>query len=638
MGKRTTWRANALICLIIVLGFALTSYISYHSNREAFEQDAERVSELTSEGIAREIDAQFTRPIDVSLTMANDSLLKEYLRSEPNRLDDAAYLESLRAYLDAYRVKYGYDSVFLASASSQRYYHFNGIDRMLDDRGNPENDWFYAFIEGGQEYALNVDNDEAAADEITVFVNGRILDEDGATLGIVGVGFRIDDLRALFAEYEGQTGTSAYLIDDAGIVKVSTDGSDDGSTDLFASDAFAGFKERVLGDREGHQSLWYSEKSASGYLVAQYIPYLDWFLVIDHDTSALDAQVARQLTLAIVVIAAVIVLVLAATTSIFRRYNRLIVQQTTAAEQERKTIFQEAAEQLYDNIYEIDVTHDRAASEETEHYFESLGAAPSTPFSKALAVIAERQIKEEFRQQYLDTFNPASVLAAYGRGEESLTYDFIATGDDGTETWMRINAHLFTWSEDGSVRMLVYRQSIDDEKRREQAMIEQMQRDSLTGLYNKAATQEHIRARLAGAPEDAFAFLILDIDDFKLVNDRFGHSAGDTVLTEFAQAMGGQFRRDDVVGRIGGDEFVAFLHLPDATSARQTTEQKAGELVRALNMGVTTDAGACTLSASVGAAVAPASGRDFETLYRRADAALYRAKAQGKNRFAIDGD
>ena len=101
MGKRITWRANALICIIILLGFALTSYISYHSNREAFEQDAERVSQLTSEGIARDIDAQFTRPIDVSLTMANDSLLKEYLTVEREHLDDADYLESLRAYLDA---------------------------------------------------------------------------------------------------------------------------------------------------------------------------------------------------------------------------------------------------------------------------------------------------------------------------------------------------------------------------------------------------------------------------------------------------------------------------------------------------------------------------------------------------------
>ncbi len=632
MGKRITWRANALICIIILLGFALTSYISYHSNREAFEQDAERVSQLTSEGIARDIDAQFTRPIDVSLTMANDSLLKEYLTVEREHLDDADYLESLRAYLDAYRAKYGYDSVFLASAATARYYHFNGLDRMLDDRGNPENDWYHAFLAGGEEYALNIDNDEATDDAITVFINCRILDEDGGTLGIVGVGFRIDDLRGLFSAYEEQTGTKAYLVDGAGTVEVATDGSDDGHTNLFAQGAFAGFDEQVTASREEDRSLWYSTDEGSGYLVAQYIPYLDWFLVVDHDTSELDAQTARQFALAAAVIAGVVALVLVATTSIFRRYNELIVKQTAAAEQEHKSLFQEAAEQLYDNIYEIDVTHDRAASEETEQYFQSLGVPPNTPFSKALAVIAEKQVKEEFRQRYLDTFAPAAVLEAYARDEDGLTYEFMMSDDDGAYSWMRINAHLFTWSDDGSVRMLVYRQNVDEEKRREHAMIEQMQRDSLTGLYNKAATQERIRDRLAAAPDDPFAFLILDVDDFKSVNDRHGHSAGDTVLTEFARAVSGQFRRDDVVGRIGGDEFAAFLSVPDVAAARK----KAAELVEALRMDVETDAGTCRLSASVGVALAPACGRDFEALYRRADRALYRAKALGKDCFVLD--
>lgn len=633
MSKRITWRANALICAIILLGFALTSFISYHSNRAAFEQDAERVSVLTSEGIAHDIDAQFTRPIDVSLTMANDSLLKEYLAIERDRLDSESYLESLREYLDAYRMKYGYDSVFLASAATARYYHFNGIDRLLDDRDNPENDWFHAFLASDEEYALNVDNDEATNDAITVFINCRITDENGGTLGIVGVGFRIDNLRGLFASYEEQTGTKAYLVDGAGAIEVSTDGRDDGATNLFSSDALVNLKDQVLEDRDERQSLWYSASEGSGYLVAQYIPYLDWFLVIDHDTSELDAQTARQFALAVAVIAGVISLVLIATTSVFRRYNALIVRQTAAAEQQHKTMFQEAAEQIYDNIYEIDITHDRAASEDTEHYFQSLGAPPGTPFSKALEIIAEKQVKEEFRQQYLDTFAPAAVLAAYARSEDSLTFEFMMSNDGEAYSWMRINAHLFTWSDDGSLRMLVYRQNIDAEKRREHAMIEQMQRDSLTGLYNKAATQEHIRARLDGAPDEAFAFLILDIDNFKSVNDRFGHSAGDTVLTTFAQTVSSQFRRDDVVGRIGGDEFVAFLPVSDVVAA----ERKAADLVAALNLDVKTDAGTCSLSASVGVALAPNCGHDFETLYRRADRALYRAKALGKNRYSLDG-
>lgn len=633
MSKRITWRANALICIIIILGFSLTSYISYHSNREAFEQDAERVSILTSEGIASEINTQFNRPIDVSLTMANDSLLKGYLNSEQSHIGDSSYEESLREYLEAYREKYGFDSVFLVSSATKRYYHFNGIDRTLD-RGNPENNWYYAFLDSADEYALNIDNDEATNNEITVFVNCRILNDDGSTQGIVGVDFRIDNLRALFSEYEKQTATRAYLVNIDGFVEVSTDIRGEEKANLFADSAFSGSKIQALDSSGQRQSSWYSSSRGSGYLVSQYMPYLNWSLIVDHDTSELDAQIAQQFAVAIFVITVVITLVLVATTSIFRRYNRLMVQQAAAVEQERKTVFQEAAEQLYDNIYEVDVTHDCAANDQAQRYFESFGAKPETPFSEVLVLLARHQVKEEFRQQYLEMFLPESVLAAYRRGEVQLVFDFPMTTDGENYSWARINAHLFIWSEDNSVHMLVYRQNIDEEKRREHAMIEQMQRDPLTGLYNKGATQERIHTLLAEMTHEPFAFLILDIDDFKSVNDRFGHGVGDAVLSEFAQIVSGQFHHEDVVGRIGGDEFVAFVPMSGVSEAKK----KATELMEALCKDVVTDSGVCRLSASLGIALTPPHERDFETLYRHADRALYRAKALGKNRFVIDGD
>lgn len=630
MGKRITWRANALICLVILIGFAITSCISYHSNRETIEQDAQQVSMLTSESIAREIDAQFTRPMDVSLTMANDSLLKERLAAERDHMDDPAYEASLAAYLEGYREKYGYDSVFLASAATNRYYHYDGIDRILE-YGDPENDWYYAFLDGDGECGINIDNDEATDDEITVFVNCRILDEEGATLGIVGVGFRIDDLRALFAVYEEQTGTSAYLVSAEGTIEVSTDGRDSGSIDLFEAHGLSKLEETALVTDGAERGTWYDAGGRSGYLMTKYVPHLGWYLVVDHDTSLLDDQIARQLAMALLVIVLVIATVLLATTSIFRRCNKLIVEQTAASEQKHKTIFQEAAEQLYDDIFEVDLTHNRAANEETARYFENLGAAPDATFDEALAVMAENQVAPDCRQGYLEAFSPSAVLERYRDGSENLTYE-IKTSDDGTTYhWIRIYAHLFTWEEDGSVRMLVYRQNIDGEKRRERLLFEQMQRDPLTNLLNKSATQNHISGLLGSAPSTTFAFFILDIDDFKAVNDRLGHSAGDAVLARFAAEVRAQFKPYDVTGRIGGDEFVAFAALPDAAAV----EAEAAGLVKALRMTVPTEAGPCAVSASVGVALSRGESTDFETLYRNADQALYRAKAAGKNRFAL---
>lgn len=612
-------------------GFLLTSYVSYHSNREAFEKDAERTSALAAEGASREIGTQLARPVDVSVTMAGDTLLGSLLDEERERTDDPSYTEAVRSYLDSYRTLFGFDSVFLVSTATNRYYHFNGIDRTLEP-GDPENTWYYDYLERDEDHSLNIDNDEAANDEITVFVNARITGEDGSTRGIVGVGFRLEDLQGLVAGFEERTQTRVRLLDGEGVVRVSTDEGEVGR-DLFDSESLEPLAERVLGARDDVESLWYAADGNEGLLVSQYLPYLDWLLVVDHDTSALDAQMTRQFTAAMLIIAAVVALVLAATTGIFRRCNKIIAVETAMAERKRKTIFQEAAEQLYDSIYEVDVTHNHAASEETEHYFESLGAPKDAPYDEALGIIAQRQITADYRQGYLDTFGPEAVLDAYRKGKENLSYEFKMTDDGFAYHWIRIYANLFFWDEDQSVRMLVYRQNIDDEKRRERYLFEQMQRDALSGLYNKAATQHHISELLEAAPDTTFAFFILDIDEFKAVNDRYGHSTGDAALTEFASAVRAQFRPYDIVGRIGGDEFVAFTPMPSAAAA----EKKASALVKALDMIVPTDKGDCMLTASVGVALAPDAGRDFEALYRRADAALYRAKAAGRNRFAVDG-
>ena len=201
MKKRTLLHTNLLVCAIIVVGFLLTAVIGYKANWDVFEKDVEQVSNLTMESISHQIDSNFTKPVNISLTMANDSLLKGFLADEGDHLGDEDFIKTMREYLDAYRVKYGYDSVFLVSARTNRYYHFNGLDRVLE-KGNPENEWYYAFLEAGEEYSLNIDNDEAARNEITVFINAKITDQDGEIMGIVGVGFRVDTLQALLREYE----------------------------------------------------------------------------------------------------------------------------------------------------------------------------------------------------------------------------------------------------------------------------------------------------------------------------------------------------------------------------------------------------------------------------------------------------
>lgn len=634
MEKKALLRTEIILCTIIILGFATTSLISYHSNRDIFRQDVEHISTLTSEGICRQIDSIFTKPINISLTMANDSLLKDFLRKEKEKVNDKTFTETMRSYLLTYKEKYGYDSVFLASTGTNRYYHFDkGVDRVLT-KDNPENKWYYSFLESSEEYSINIDNDEVATadNEITVFVNCKIKNSDGKIMGIVGVGFRVNYLQKIFKRYEEKFNLKAYLADNKGTIQISTNQTGYREKNLFTYERYKGLEEKVLSKKKEMKSFWYSLGRQKGYIVTQYIKNLEWHLIIDHDTSALEEKLNWQFLIGIIIIVVVIITVLIVVTSIVRKYNSKVVKLVVEKEKKHRSLLQTETEKFYENIYEIDVTHNRAAGEETENYFESLGVPKDTSFDKALYIIAEKQIKKEYRQGYLSTFCPENVMKSYQEGVESLRYDFMISNDEGyTYYWMRITARIFYWDEDKSVRLFVFRQNIDEEKQREKYLFEKMESDSLTGLYNKAATQKHIQNLLTTNKEKFFAFFILDIDNFKRVNDTCGHATGDLVIMDFSKILKRYFKNKGIVGRIGGDEFAVFVPF----SSKEWIEKTARELVSILHHDFSDGEKWCSISASIGVAVAPEAGTEFETLYKNADFALYHTKENGKDGFTV---
>lgn len=634
MKKDVLLKTNVFICVVIIMGFVLTSFISYYSNNGIFRQDIEHISSLTSEGIYHQIDSIFTKPINISLTMAGDSLLKTFLMEEEKRGDDEAYIETMRSYLLSYQKQYHYDSVFLVSTGTNRYYHFDkGIDRVLTE-DNPENFWYFDFLKDTKEYSLNIDNDEAqsADNMINIFINCKIFSPKGEVIGVVGVGFGVDTLQEMFRDYEESFQLRAYLVDGTGSIEISTSKTGYDKEELFEDCAYAEYKESILSDQKNTQAFWYASGHEKGYLVTKYIPNMKWYLIIENDTSVLEASLNRQFVVEIAIILFVIGAVLFVITKIIRKYNKQIVRLTVETEKVHRTVFQTETEKLYEDIYEIDITHNRAASEATQSYFESLGVSGRIPFEKALHIIAGKQIKEEYREGYIHTFSPDHVMQAYEAGEESLRYEFMMTNDNGaTYYWTRITARIFFWEEDRSVRMLTYRQNIDEEKQRESRMAEKMQRDSLSGLYNKAATQELICKQLAADEKTSYAFFILDVDHFKTVNDTCGHAVGDLVITDFANKLLQQFRETDIVGRIGGDEFVVFIPVV----SKAWVEQKAEELTRALRYRFAAGGKGCDISASIGIALTPEAGTDFETLYQNADSALYQTKKKGRRGYTV---
>ena len=162
--------------------------------------------------------------------------------------------------------------------------------------------------------------------------------------------------------------------------------------------------------------------------------------------------------------------------------------------------------------------------------------------------------------------------------------------------------------------------------------LEQAQKDSLTGLLNQSAARSRAAELIEGRrPEEIQALMILDLDNFKNVNDQYGHLCGDAVLTDLAACLKRQFRGSEVIGRIGGDEFAVFL---SSLSQASDAGVKAGEILAAIAALPLEGAPDLQLSCSVGIALCPADGADYQRLYQCADLALYQAKSQGKACFA----
>ena len=126
--------------------------------------------------------------------------------------------------------------------------------------------------------------------------------------------------------------------------------------------------------------------------------------------------------------------------------------------------------------------------------------------------------------------------------------------------------------------------------------------------------------------------MLLDVDDFKTVNDTFGHSAGDRLLVTVAERLGRAVRSTDTVARLGGDEFAILAEgLAGPPSALATVERVIDALAREFTL----DGNTVAVSASIGVVVGAEHDRDPETWLRNADAAMYQAKTRGKRRYVV---
>jgi diguanylate cyclase (GGDEF)-like protein/PAS domain S-box-containing protein len=232
----------------------------------------------------------------------------------------------------------------------------------------------------------------------------------------------------------------------------------------------------------------------------------------------------------------------------------------------------------------------------------------------------------------------AEALAAYDdhwRTGEPLRAEYRMLASDGSEIWVRDEAFAMPDDEQSGRRvsqgLLV---ETTDRKRLESKLIHDALHDPLTGLANRVLLRDHLERAVARLDRSRgqVALLFVDLDDFKRVNDSFGHAAGDEILCRVAERLVDAVRGEDVVARQSGDEFAILVgRVLGDDEIGALAQRILAELRRPVQLGGHT----VIVGGSIGIAVTSLRGTPPEDLLIQADAAMYAAKAAGKGTYAI---
>ncbi len=202
----------------------------------------------------------------------------------------------------------------------------------------------------------------------------------------------------------------------------------------------------------------------------------------------------------------------------------------------------------------------------------------------------------------------------------------------GEYIWCQIMGKTMYDDDKNPIRVIGKMVNVDSQKRELEALEFKATRDPLTGVYNKEVTIKKIDKFISGNKDRTHMLMLVDLDDFKSINDTYGHLQGDKVLSYVIDRIKEVFSEGEIIGRIGGDEFVVFAG--NITNVDEILD-KASILKRALDLTYTSNTTSIKISGSIGVAIYPEAGIHYEQLMEHADQALYHVKERGKNDFLL---
>lgn len=312
------------IALLLCLGFVTTTLVSYHVSKRAI-RDSIITQELplTSDTIYSEILKDLVRPVFVSSMMANDTFLRDWtLRGERDA-------NEIQRYLTEVMSKYKAFTSFYVSEKTRAYYHPSGILKKISPLEQRDS-WYFRVRQMKDPYEINVDQDMANRDVLTIFVNYKVRDYNGEYLGAVGVGLTVDAVRTAIRDYQQRFGRDIFFVDHQGRIVLQSMRPGQQETNIHFIDGLRGLAPHILSSSSKTHSYQYEREGSVHLLNVRYIPELKWFLFVQktEDEAMLGIRQTLYINLAVCLVITLIVLALTGVT-LGRYQNRVEELATT---------------------------------------------------------------------------------------------------------------------------------------------------------------------------------------------------------------------------------------------------------------------------------------------------------------------
>ena len=255
------------VIILLVLSLLLITYITpsfLHNKQHEISNN-----QLVASHIYGLIAGSVERPIGISTGLSSDEFLIRALEQE-EETNPKAMEAMMSSFLSAITNQFGYAATFVVSEKTKRFYTPTGIAKIVNPQDDPYDNWYPIFIDNGLDVAVETDRDQLFDYRWSIFINARIKDDAGNTLGVCRIGLFMEDFQKMLQEVEKEYQVKINLIDTQGLVQVDTNFNN--IKNAYISDA--------LSDGANDKAFTHVKKGKSGFRMTRYMPSLRWYLVV----------------------------------------------------------------------------------------------------------------------------------------------------------------------------------------------------------------------------------------------------------------------------------------------------------------------------------------------------------------------